>query len=141
MAKSKEKFELLYEMLKRYYASLFEGTVAAAGVLIVIAGWVASSASLRHQLCLHHWMFRMAFGLPIIGFVLYVFIAWRVFHLSNKTADLLDSLGYMEKEYYENYRIKWFTLVVYIIAEAALTAAICVVVCTTAGPCCTPPAT
>ena len=140
-AKSKEKFELLYEMLKRYYGSLLEGTVAAAGVLIVVAGWVGSSTTLRYQLCLHPWMFRVAFGLPIIGFVLYVYIAWRVFHLSNKTADFLDNLAYMENKYYENYRIKWFTLIIYIIAGAALTTAICVVIYTAAYPPCTTPAT
>jgi hypothetical protein len=127
-ATDKEKFELLYEMLRSYYQSLFDGTVKAAGVLLIIAGWVASSDSLRRELCLHHTIRWVALALPCVAFTLYLFIAIRIYVLSNSAAARLDALQYMDAGCYSNYRLRWFTLLVYCIADLALTVAIIVVI-------------
>jgi hypothetical protein len=120
-ATQKEKFDLLFDMLKQYYQGLLDGLIKTAGVLIIVAGWVATSSTLTDHLRNNPWERHIGVVLVAIGHILFAIIAYRVYWLSGKTYDLLREVDYFDPRYYENYRVRRVTFLLYYSANLVIT--------------------
>jgi len=121
-ASPKEKFTLLFEMLKFYYSSPLDGLVRTSAILLVVAGWMASSDAVQRQLDLNPWLRWWGLTLIAVGEGLYLYISWRVYLRSKITSRLLDELAYMETKYYANYRIPGRVMAAYCVASILIAA-------------------
>jgi len=121
-ASPKEKFTLLLEMLKFYYGSPLDGLVRTSAILVVIAGWMASSESVQRQLCLNPKLRWWGLALIVVGEMIYLYIAWRVYFRSKATFELLKEVAYMEDRYYANYRIPGHVIAAYCLASILVAA-------------------
>jgi hypothetical protein len=127
-ASDKEKFELLHGMLIKYYDGLFDGTMKAAGVLIIVAGWLATSDSLSNLLNRSIWLRYFAIAAVVLGYAVYLRVAYLAYKISNDTFCYLEELDYMDSRYYAHQRIRLSKYVLYGVANLVLTTGIVILV-------------
>ncbi|HEX6749079.1 MAG TPA: hypothetical protein VF092_17400 [Longimicrobium sp.] len=120
-ATKKETFDLLFDMLKQYYQGLLDGLIKTAGVLIIVAGWVATSSTLAEHLRTHRWERYIGIGLIAMGHILFAIIAYRVYRLSHRTYDLLKEVDYLDSRYYDNFLVRRITYLLYYSANLVIT--------------------
>jgi hypothetical protein len=125
-ASDKEKFELLHGVLLKYYDGLFDGTMKTAGVLVIVAGWIATSDSLSNLLNRSVWLRYFGVTVVIFAYALYLRVAYLAYKISNDTFRNLEELDYMDSTYYAHQRINLSKYVLYGIANLLLTIGIVV---------------
>lgn len=125
-ASDKEKFELLHGMLIKYYDGLFDGTMKAAGVLVIVAGWIATSDSLSNLLNRSIWLRYFGVAAVVFAYALFLRVAYLAYKISNDTFRHLEELDYMDSRYYAYQRISLSKYVLYGVANLLLTIGIVV---------------
>ena len=125
-ASSKEQFELLHGVLIKYYDGLFDGFMKAAGVLIIVAGWVATSDSLSSLLNRSVWLRYFGVAIVTSAYALYMRVSYSAYKISGEAFRLLEELNYMDSRYYAHQRISLSKYALYGAANLLLTAGVVV---------------
>jgi len=73
-ASDRERFELLYGMLKGYYQSLVDGALRVNGIFLIAAGWILTSSTPISYLERHAVARHAAIALVLVAHGLYLLI-------------------------------------------------------------------
>ena len=108
--KAKEKFELLYGMLKDAYRGLIAYEFQQCGFLVVNLGWLMTSPDARWFISNH--LFAPVEGTVLLGLLMYFHVKWvrRWKSKSEQAYVQLIALKYMPVVYLKSDEIRPFTL-------------------------------
>jgi hypothetical protein len=119
----KAQFNVLYESLKDYHIGYIDSAFKIAGFLVLVAGWLITSKDARHLLATDPAGRRLLASGLMFGTVIYGFISWRVYVLSQRGFRKLNELNFMPAAYYEDHVIDVSTVVTFVLINAAMTGA------------------
>jgi hypothetical protein len=127
-ASPKEKFDILFGLLKDHHAGLFDFEFKNLTVLTFLLGWTLASNDARGFLQSHRGIaYFVCVATLLYGALLSVAI-WKIYRRSLLAYKQLSELGYMPAEYFRPRRIERYTVVALMMLDCTVALVISTVV-------------
>ena len=101
-----KKFDLLYGTLEKYNQRYVTASLATAGVLMVIIGWLLTE-QVAQDFFKGKPITTSIFVFIIIPFLIYAYVSpmLRVFNVNQEAYCKIQELKYMDEKYYEHHKL------------------------------------
>jgi hypothetical protein len=127
-APPKEKFDMLFGLLKDHYAELFDFEFKNATVLTVLLGWTLASNDARSFFHTHRGIACCACVVILLYATVLFISVWKFYRRSLLAYAQLSELGYMPIEYFRMRRIQPSTVVSFMLLNWAVAVLISTVI-------------
>jgi hypothetical protein len=118
---AKDRFELLFEILRIYYDKFLETSFKVAGLLFLVGGWVLASDKTWVFLSADPIVATTTMAALVLAWAMFTATCYRAYRLSNEVFGILTTLNYIEREYYSRYKIAFFMFGMVVAANGLLT--------------------
>jgi len=127
-ASVKEKFDLLFVLLKDYFNQIVDNSFRHATVEVVVLGWLISSESARNFFQSNRVVSWYACSVTLLYAIFHSIWIWKNYLRSRTAYVQLCKLGYMPSEFFDSPRISLFMPVSFIVAHSGVALLICSII-------------
>jgi hypothetical protein len=127
-ASPKEKFDILFGLLKDHHAGLFDFEFKNVTVLTLLLGWTLASPEARTFLQTHRGIAYFVCAAILLYAALLSVALWKIYRRSLLAYKQLSELRYMPAEYFRPRRIERYTVIAFMVLDCTVALLISTVV-------------